>query len=69
MVLCQPLYGLFLGRAANLYSDAELWREHSPRYRAFLIGISILLTIYTAFTVEEISYWGGKLMAVRIARG
>lgn len=48
-------------------ADKELWREHAPRYRAFLVGISVLLTVYTAFAVEEISYWGGKSRFCRAA--
>lgn len=55
-----PLYGLFLGRFWAHVTDDELWKEHTQRYRAFLYGITGLLTIYALLIVEKTCYWGSE---------
>jgi len=54
------LYGLFLGRFWSHVADAELWREHTKRYRAFLYAITALVTVYALLVATETCYWGSE---------
>lgn len=58
--LVTPLFGVFVGRFWVHFTDEELWREHTKRYRAFLYAITALATVYTLMVMEEVCYWGSK---------
>jgi len=60
--LVTPLFGLFVGRFWGHFTDKELWREHTKRYRAFLYVIAGLVTVYTLLVMEEVCYWGSELL-------
>lgn len=53
------LQGLALGRFASFFSS-DVATLHSKWYRVYLIGVGCLLVVYSAFTFEEVCFYGSK---------